>query len=68
MAQIESQQGKSRCAPSADQQTENVKQLTSHAARSRQMADANPLLLADVGYYEAELSFARTCGRSVAAR
>ncbi|MDB5600617.1 MAG: hypothetical protein JWN71_2661 [Xanthobacteraceae bacterium] len=68
MAQIESQQGKSRCAQSAEQQTENVKQLASFTARSRQQAETNPLLEADVGYYQAELAFAKTCGRSVSAR
>jgi hypothetical protein len=68
MAQIETQQGKSRCATSAEQQNETVKQLTSYAARSRQMAETNPLLEADVGFYQAELAFAKTCGRSVSVR
>jgi hypothetical protein len=65
MAQIEAQQGKSRCSQSAELQTETVKQLASYAARSRQQAETNPLLEADVGFYEAELAFAKTCGRSV---
>ena len=68
MAQIESQQGKSRCPQSPELQTENVKQLASYAARSRQMAETNPLLEADVGFYQAELTFAKTCGRSVSVR
>jgi len=34
----------------------------------RHLAVRNPLLLADVGYYEAELAASRRCLQSVAAR
>jgi hypothetical protein len=43
-----------------------MKRLTESLAQSRDAAEKNPLLLADVAYYEAELGANR--GQSVAAR
>jgi hypothetical protein len=45
-----------------------IKQLVEFVEKSRRMAVRNPLLLADVGYYEAELAASRRCLQSVAAR
>jgi hypothetical protein len=57
-----------RCSRSADQEALRVKQLVEFLEKSRAMAVQNPLLLADVGYYEAELAASRRCLQSVAAR
>jgi hypothetical protein len=57
-----------RCSRPADQEALRVKQLTEFVEKSRAMAVQNPLLLADVGYYEAELSASRRCMQAVAAR
>ncbi len=57
-----------RCSRPADQQGERIKRLTEFAQKSRAMAEQNPLLLADVGYYDAELADSRRCMQSVAAR
>jgi hypothetical protein len=43
-----------------------IKHLTESLAQSRAAAEKNPLLLADVGYYETELAASRV--QSVAAR
>jgi len=57
-----------RCSRPADQETLRIKQLAEFLETSRRMAVQNPLLLADVGYYEAELAASRHCLQSVAAR
>ncbi len=43
-----------RCSRPADQEALRLKQLVEFVEKSRRMAVRNPLLLADVGYYEAE--------------
>jgi len=57
-----------RCSRPADQEALRLKQLIEFVEKSRSMAVRNPLLLADVGYYEAELSASRRCLQAVAAR
>ena len=57
-----------RCSRPADQEALRIKQLVEFVEKSRRMAVRNPLLLADVGYYEAELAASRRCLQSVAAR
>jgi hypothetical protein len=57
-----------RCSRPADQEALRIKQLVEFLEKSRTMASQNPLLLADVGYYEAELAASRHCLQSVAAR
>jgi len=57
-----------RCSRPADQEALRIKQLVEFVEKSRSMAVQNPLLLADVGYYEAELAASRRCLESVAAR
>ena len=57
-----------RCSRPADQEALRVKQLVEFLDKSRSMAAQNPLLLADVAYYEAELAASRRCLQSVAAR
>ena len=57
-----------RCSRPADQEALRITQLVEFVEKSRRMAVRNPLLLADVGYYEAELAASRRCLQSVAAR
>lgn len=57
-----------RCSRPAEQEALRIKQLVEFLEKSRRMAVRNPLLLADVGYYEAELAASRRCFQSVAAR
>jgi hypothetical protein len=57
-----------RCSRSADQEALRIKQLAAFLEKSRRMAVQNPLLLADVAYYEAELAASRHCLQSVAVR
>jgi hypothetical protein len=57
-----------RCSRPADEEALRIKQLVEFVEKSRRMAVQNPLLLADVGYYEAELAASRRCLQSVAAR
>jgi hypothetical protein len=57
-----------RCSRPADQEALRIKQLVEFLETSRRMAVQNPLLSADVGYYEAELAASRHCLQSVAAR
>jgi hypothetical protein len=57
-----------RCSHPVDQEALRIKQLVEFIEKSRAMAVRNPLLLADVGYYEAELSASRRCLQAVAAR
>jgi hypothetical protein len=56
------------CARPADQEGLRVKQLVEFLTKSRSMAAQNPLLFADVAYYEAELAASRRCLQSLAAR
>jgi hypothetical protein len=55
----------SRC-PKAEHFSDVMKQLVSAADRSRALAEDNPLLLADVGFYEAELAATKRCTPAVA--
>jgi hypothetical protein len=57
-----------RCSRPAEQKAERIKRLVEALQQSRAMAEQNPLLLADVGYYEAELAASRRCFGAVAAR
>jgi hypothetical protein len=57
-----------RCSRPADQEALRIKQLIEFIEKTRSMAAQNPLLLADVAYYEAELAASRRCLQSVAAR
>jgi hypothetical protein len=57
-----------RCSRPADQEALRITQLVEFVHKSRAMAEQNPLLWADVGYYEAELAASRRCLQSVAAR
>ena len=57
-----------RCSRPADQEALRIKQLVEFVEKSRAMAVQNPLLLADVGYYEAELAASRRCLQAVAAQ
>jgi hypothetical protein len=57
-----------RCSRPADQEALRIKQLVEFVEKSRSMAVQNPLLLADVGYYEAELAASRRCLQAVATR
>jgi hypothetical protein len=50
-----------RCSRPADQEAMRIKQLSEFLEKSRAMAAQNPLLWADVGYYEAELAASRRC-------
>ena len=56
------------CSRPADQEALRVKQLVEFLDKSRSMAAQDPLLLADVAYYEAELAASRRCLQSLAAR
>ena len=57
-----------RCSRPANQEALRIKQLVEFLEKSRSMAAHNPLLLADVAYYEAELAASRQCLPSVAAK
>jgi hypothetical protein len=57
-----------RCSRPAEEEALRIKQLTEFVQKSRAMVEQNPLLWADVGYYEAELAATRRCVQSVAAR
>jgi hypothetical protein len=57
-----------QCSRPADQEALRVKQLVDFLAKSRSKAVHNPLLLADVGYYETELAASSRCLQSLAAR
>jgi hypothetical protein len=57
-----------RCSRPADEEALRIKQLVEFVQKSRAMAEQNPLLWADVGYYEAELAASRRCLQSVAVR
>jgi hypothetical protein len=55
------QAGTDQCKHELAQYTEALKILEAEAAQARAKADANPLYLADVGYYDAVLRDARQC-------
>lgn len=55
----------SRC-PKPEQQADLIKALTFATDRSRASAEDNPLLLADVGFYETELAATKRCVPAVA--
>jgi len=55
-----------RCPQTADQFADVLKQLTSLAARSRALADQNPMLEPDAAFYAAELAAAKTCAPTIA--
>jgi hypothetical protein len=57
-----------RCSRPAEEEALRLKQLTEFVQKSRAMVEQNPLLWADVGYYQAELAASRRCLQSVAAR
>jgi hypothetical protein len=57
-----------RCSRPADEEALRIKQLAEFVQKSRAMVEQNPLLWADVCYYEAELAASRRCLQSVAAR
>jgi hypothetical protein len=57
-----------RCSRPLDQEATRIQRLVESLEEARAAAEKNPLLLADVGYYEAELSASRRCMQSVAAR
>ena len=57
-----------RCSRPADEEALRIKQLVEFVQKSRAMAQQNPLLWADVGYYEAETAASRRCLQSVAVR
>jgi hypothetical protein len=55
-----------RCSRPTDQEALRLKQLVEFVKKCRRMAVRNPVLLADVGYYEAELAASRRCLQAVA--
>jgi|SRR6266436_4360523 len=57
-----------RCSRPPDEEALRIKQLVEFVEKSRSLAVQNPLLWADVGYYEAELSASRRCLPAVAVR
>jgi hypothetical protein len=57
-----------RCSRPAEEEALRIRQLAEFVQKSRAMVEQNPLLWADVGYYEAELAASRRCLQSVAAR
>ncbi len=57
-----------RCSRPVDQEALRIQQLEELLQKSRRMAVQNPLLWADVGYYEAELAASRRCVQAVAMR
>jgi hypothetical protein len=59
-------QGFNRCPQTADEVADVLKQLTSLAARSRALADEDPMLEPDAAFYAAELAAAKTCVSTVA--
>ena len=65
-AVAESSTANARCNHTLAQLTEYAKQLGPFADRARQKAEDNPLYLADVGYYNAELADAKQCIRNLA--
>jgi hypothetical protein len=60
------QSGFNRC-PRPEQYGETMKHLAAATERSRALSQDNPLLLADVGFYETEFAAARRCAPAVAA-
>jgi outer membrane lipopolysaccharide assembly protein LptE/RlpB len=64
-ASAEGSTATARCNHTLAQYTDYAKQLGPFAERARQKADDNPLHLADVGYYNAELADAKHCIRNL---
>jgi hypothetical protein len=56
------------CSRPADEEALRIERLVEFAEKSRSMAVQNPLMLADAGYYEAELAASRRCLQAIAAR
>ena len=56
------------CARPAAEEAIRIEQLIRLAEQARIKASHNPLLLADVAYYEAELAATRRCIQALAAR
>jgi len=54
------------CSRPPDQEAERIKRLAGSLAQSRAAAQQNPLLSAEVGYYDAELSASRRCLQTLA--
>jgi hypothetical protein len=59
-------QGFNGCPQTADQFADVLKQLTTLAARSRALANENPMLEPDAAFYAAELAAAKKCASTVA--
>jgi len=57
-----------RCSRPPEQEAARIQRLVESLEEARAAAEKNPLLLADVGYYQAELAASRRCTQSVAAR
>jgi len=57
-----------RCSRPADQEALRLVRLADAVRQSRAAAERDPLLWADVGYYEAELKASRSCVPTVASR
>jgi len=57
-----------RCSRPPEQEAARIQRLVESLEEARAAAEKNPLLLADVGYYQAELAASRRCMQSVAAR
>lgn len=57
-----------RCSRPADQEAARIKRLADALQQARAAADRDPLLYADVGYYETELAASRRCLPAVAER
>ena len=55
-----------RCPKSADQFADVVRQLASLAARTRALADHDPMLEPDAAFYAAELAATKKCAPTVA--
>lgn len=66
LSEASAQSAFNRC-PKPEHYGDVMKQLAVATDRSRAMAEDNPLLLADVGFYEAELAATRRCAPAVAA-
>jgi hypothetical protein len=55
-----------RCPKTADQLADVVGQLASLAARSRTLADQDPMLEPDAAFYAAELAATKKCATTLA--
>jgi hypothetical protein len=57
-----------QCSPPPDEEAERVRHLDASLEQTRAAAERNPLLIADVAYYQAELAASRGRPQSVTAR